>query len=310
MQQLLERQCQGSLLTRFLALIRHTTEAGAPFEAVLMDNVARPPPGVVSEWKPFDIKGIRLYPHETRFSQSFGAHGLFVSAPLFATLRHALSRDVALLTSRALVDYSFLLSVFPAGNARRRSRLRLRLDLANEFTRAVRIGGRRAPRAAGANATSATWVGATWGQPEALPPLPSLVPAIFCEPAPAAAAEPSSPNTLAAEDVAEAPAAEAPAANVALCSSVVLRVALIDFLREWSLVERAEHVQKTLLRDLRAGSSLAWPPLVRTSLLHLSGARAHTGGDETCETCGQLLVSRFILLPAVEPEKSSTWPLP
>ena len=95
-----------------------------------MENVARPPPGLgasASAWAPFDIKGIRLYPHESRYSREFSG-GLHVPAHLYGALESNLARDIALLTRRGptppnqrrgLVDYSFLVSVFPAGAPRR-----------------------------------------------------------------------------------------------------------------------------------------------------------------------------------------------
>ena len=69
-----------------------------------MENVARPPPGLgasASAWAPFDIKGIRLYPHESRYSREFSG-GLHVPAHLYGALESNLARDIALLTRRGL----------------------------------------------------------------------------------------------------------------------------------------------------------------------------------------------------------------
>ena len=90
------------------------------FDAIVMENVARPPPGLglgaaSSPWKPFDMKGIRLYPHEMRFGRVFGKHGLHVAAAHAESHSVALRGDLALLTARKLVDYSFLVNVFPSG---------------------------------------------------------------------------------------------------------------------------------------------------------------------------------------------------
>ena len=42
------------------------------------------------------------------------------------------------------------------------------------------------------------------------------------------------------------------------CHAVVVRLAIIDFLRQWSRVELAEHLQKSLVRDLvRAAAAVA-----------------------------------------------------
>eukprot|EP00966_Prymnesium_polylepis_P293493 6778593-Prymnesium_polylepis.2 len=87
---------------------------------MLMDNVARPPPGTTAgspSWRPFDMKGIRLYSHETRLRAEFGRHGLYIGARRLRALRSALQADLRLLTSWSLVDYSYLLSVFPTGAA-------------------------------------------------------------------------------------------------------------------------------------------------------------------------------------------------
>merc|ERR1719160_1993111 len=61
------------------------------------------------------MKGIRLYPHEMRFGREFGKHGLHVAAAHAESHSVALRGDLALLTARKLVDYSFLVNVFPSG---------------------------------------------------------------------------------------------------------------------------------------------------------------------------------------------------
>ena len=73
----------GSLLARYVAWVRvpdPSSRGGAPFEGMLMENVARPPPGVARgtrlPFAPFDMKGIRLYDHERRFEATFGRRGL------------------------------------------------------------------------------------------------------------------------------------------------------------------------------------------------------------------------------------------
>lgn len=110
-------QAEGSLLARFLGWLRDPPAPGRfQFDAIVMENVARPPPGAASSpWKPFDMKGIRLYPHEMRFGQEFGKHGLHVAAMHAEAHSVALRGDLALLTARKLVDYSFLVNVFPSG---------------------------------------------------------------------------------------------------------------------------------------------------------------------------------------------------
>ena len=37
-----------------------------------------------------------------------------------------------------------------------------------------------------------------------------------------------------------------------MCEAVVLRVGVIDYLRQWGVTEYVEHVQKTIARDIRA----------------------------------------------------------
>jgi hypothetical protein len=110
-------QAEGSLLARFLGWLRDPPAPGRfQFDAIVMEYVARPPPGGASSpWKTFDMKGIRLYPHEMRFGREFGKRGLHVAAVHADTHSVALRGDLALLTARKLVDYSFLVNVFPSG---------------------------------------------------------------------------------------------------------------------------------------------------------------------------------------------------
>jgi len=109
----------GSLLSQFVGWARYTFPTrNRVFEALLMDNVARPSPGISpasrSRWPPFDMKGIRLYKNERRFEDAFGRRGLRISAQTFRAISDALEADVSLLSSRQLVDYSFLLTVVAA----------------------------------------------------------------------------------------------------------------------------------------------------------------------------------------------------
>ena len=115
---------RGSLLVRMLSWVRYTADDGRVFDAVLMDNAARSPPGEDARpppaaadppppphrrlagaqpgWKPFDMKGIRLYKHERRFADAFGARGLSVGAGAFGELRRALDADLEFLASNTL----------------------------------------------------------------------------------------------------------------------------------------------------------------------------------------------------------------
>eukprot|EP00966_Prymnesium_polylepis_P054183 1252626-Prymnesium_polylepis.1 len=38
-----------------------------------------------------------------------------------------------------------------------------------------------------------------------------------------------------------------------MCAPVIVRFGIIDYLREWRLTERVEHLKKTLVRDILAG---------------------------------------------------------
>ena len=199
----------GTLLAQLLGRVRYSTATGETFDAVLMENVARPPPGRTldtgREWRPFDMKGIRLYPHEQRLHAHVGERGLLVGAGRFEAMRSALAADVALLKGFGLVDYSYLLSVFPTSAAP---------APCDKVSREADFGP--APSTPRGFAGSAR-----------------LFPAYFRATA--------SGNPVAAD------------ASAGLCSRVLVRVAVIDYLREWGLVERVEHLQKKLVRDLVAG---------------------------------------------------------
>ncbi|KAL1502889.1 hypothetical protein AB1Y20_010962 [Prymnesium parvum] len=106
---LLARYAGGSLLAPLLARLR-----SGGFAAALLDNVARPPPAALPAPPPFDLKGIRLYAHEARLRSLLGARGLRLGARPLAALRRALAADLRLLAEHNLVDYSYLLSVFPS----------------------------------------------------------------------------------------------------------------------------------------------------------------------------------------------------
>ena len=88
------------------------------------------------------MKGLRLYAHEKRYAASYGERGLQVSAAHFERLQRA-RRDVGFLTSRELVDYSYLLSVFPTDAPRRAvRRRRARADYhAGDFDGRAASGG-------------------------------------------------------------------------------------------------------------------------------------------------------------------------
>lgn len=184
----------GSLLTPLLGWLRYTpADGGPPFDTMLMANAARKPPGGrgLAGWKPFDVKGIRLYSHERRFEDSFGAEGLRVGAACFAALRQALHADVRLLTDHQLVDYSYLISVFPTGAP----------------PRPCERASRDADYHTAAGHARTGLVAASYRLP----------------------------------------------GREAWCAPVLLRLSIIDYLREYRLVERMEHLQKSITRDLRAG---------------------------------------------------------
>mmetsp|Transcript_30674 Transcript_30674/g.93886 ORF Transcript_30674/g.93886 Transcript_30674/m.93886 type:complete len:556 (-) Transcript_30674:180-1847(-) len=327
--QLMERYIAspGSLLTRFYGWVRFADASrNGFFEALMMDNVARPPPGVSegvkSRWSPFDMKGIRLYKNERRFESTFGRRGLRIVPEDFVALQEALDEDVALLSSRQLVDYSYLLTVVATipstpdacGHSRawythsasrhapsisqgtgRRSVLEQ-----NRLSQQLSSDGRTAPQlvdacycvnitAADLDAKRARLVtrvtegtdsssGATRGADfmrvagevgHNQPTSPVI--------GQRAAANPQSvlwesegevdemSNTIAHSQMQTGALASvdvrsqlgsddfSDGSRTAMqCERVLVRLAIIDYLREWKLVEIGEHVQKTLQRDLFA----------------------------------------------------------
>ena len=227
----------GSLLTPVLGWLRYTPpdsngvnaigslgEAPRPFECLLMENAARPPPGGGSygtPWRTFDMKGIRLYKHEKRYEASFGSHGLRIGQRKHGALRKALEADVEFLTTRNLVDFSYLLSVFPTGGAPRPC------EAARRDSDYHRNGKRNPTR--------------------------GLLAALHHEPlhGPEMDVETVLEVETAASEVEEEQAGKGDAAM--MCVPVVLRIGIIDYLRAWSITERFEHVQKSITRDLLAG---------------------------------------------------------
>lgn len=214
-----------------------------PFQVLMMDNVARTPPGrrrrladgggrandasdaataapwEHARWKPFDMKGIKLYKHERRYVESFGAGGLRIGGRQYEALRAALRADVNFLTERRLVDFSYLLSVFPTGAEPRPCERAWRdADFHSQHER-VR-GGQLIPASYQISAAGGT----------SLPPS----------------------SKIRSSQIATPPAAGEDAHAVAQCVPVMIRLSIIDYLREWSMAERMEHVQKTIMRDLIA----------------------------------------------------------
>ena len=213
----------GSLLTPVLGWLRYSPpDGGDVFEGALLENVARRPPAASAHWKPFDMKGIRLYAHEKRWADEFGERGLHVGEAIFERMRRALDADVHFLTQRRLVDFSYLVTVFPIGDGAPRPCTELR----TEVNVAGRLGGHR-----GAAASSA------------------LVPAFYRLPVRSAATQANAASTDAPSAVSDAVAQS----ESGLCVPVVFRLAIIDYLRAWQLTERVEHISKTISRDLVAG---------------------------------------------------------
>ena len=93
----------GTLIAKLLGQVRYISTAGGVFDAVMMENVARPPPGVVADagsgWHSFDMKGIPLYSHEQRLKQQVGSEGLYIAPRRFEAMRGALASDVEFLKS-------------------------------------------------------------------------------------------------------------------------------------------------------------------------------------------------------------------
>ena len=195
-----------------------------------MENGARPPPGTGAQsaawWKPFDVKGIRLYAHERRYEAAFGAGGLRIGGARHEAMRAALTADVAMLREWALVDYSFLISVFPLPGARPEpcERLGRRSDY---HTRRRRQRG-------GESGGAGTLLAAMYQLPNAQ-------------------GGPGGMNAVEAAATAGVPLAGASARGMPLCVAVVAKLGVIDYLREFRMGEAFEHVQKSLRRDLFAG---------------------------------------------------------
>lgn len=196
---------EGSMLTRFLGWVRYPAEGIAKFDGIIMENLARPPPGSNASapirWKPFDMKGIRIYKHEARFLDAFGERGLTLSAAHADAHSTALQHDLDFLTSNDLVDYSFLLHVFPSGAPL-------------QPCDAMRHDADFAP------ATDAT-------------PASRLLPAFYR-----------------LRDSHDDGDGERDGGEGGMCASIVVRIALIDYLRKWKLYEQMEHLRKTITRDL------------------------------------------------------------
>ena len=211
-----------ALLTPLLGWLRYVPPNGdAPFEALMLENAARCPPGSssgVPMWRPFDMKGIRLYPHERRFAETFGARGLSVPARRAAELRRSLEADVRFLTDHGLVDFSYLISVWVAGPARD----------CDEVARDVEAAAAAAAVAVRASRTSASLIPAMYQLADVAPP----------------------PQQQALSPPQQQQALSPPQQQ---CVPVVLRMALIDYLREWMLLELFEDFRKTISRDLVAG---------------------------------------------------------
>lgn len=328
--QLMARYASGSLLARFFGWVRYADPArgGSPFEAVLMDNVARPPPGIwpaaASRWRPFDMKGIRLYKNEKRFEAAFGQRGLRLAPRHFAALRRALQLDVGLLTSLQLVDYSYLLSVVasspvppgacgqlgggtwrihdsaapPRGSPPEKKswdsddngvegdggialvapRLIEACYCANASAAATREdGGTRGGAAGGAPAGDSARRCAAGGEgggeggdgaaraaarcavlqkaSASLDEIASLKDTVGSTRQVGAAGAGGAGVSAAPGGQASARWADgalSAAAGGVRCERVLVRLAIIDYLRQWRLVEVGEHVQKTIQRDLFA----------------------------------------------------------
>ena len=179
-----------------------------------------------TSWRPFDMKGLRLYKHEKRYASSFGAGGLRIGDARHSAVKRALSADVALLKGAGLVDFSYLVSVFRT-NAPPRPCEHLWLDPAYHS------------HVAAASARG-------------------LLAASYIVPEAEAHAEGGEAEEAEAAEAAEAASATAEAAppvsrGADMCMPVMVRVSLIDYLRAWRMTERMEHLHKTITRDLLAG---------------------------------------------------------
>lgn len=249
---------RGSMLTPILGWLRYTPAAtkaatsatAAPFECLIMENAARPPPGLGRTppgggWKPFDMKGIRLYSHERRFDESFGAGGLRISRARFERMRTALAADIGFLAERSLVDFSYLATVFPTGAAPRPcacvwadADYHTGASLVAGSPRDLLAASYRLPATTTASVTAAA--------------TPSMTPASSTPTATATASSSSVPlSATATPDGGEVAGRSDGRSD--LCVPVLVRLSIIDYLREWRMTERVEHLQKSLTRDLLAG---------------------------------------------------------
>lgn len=244
----------GSLLAHVIGRLRYTSLGGERFDAMLMDNVARPPPGadVLPSWRPFDMKGIRLYPHEQRLANEFGSRGLLLADGQLSSLRAAVESDVTFLASHALVDYSYLLTVHGANAPPvpcARAAAEASVGSSHRAGTVARVAGLRGPR---------------------------LFAAFVRHPAQSgAAADEGGGGVADARSEGDDGGVRAGGGDDGgdgedgggtgsvghggsggggeMCTAVLVRLAVIDYLREWRLTERVEHMQKTLQRDLLAG---------------------------------------------------------
>jgi hypothetical protein len=241
----------GSLLTPVIGWFRYAPSGGdqRPFEVLMMDNVAQAAPasqgggggrdsggdggaadvatggggvGDVDAWRSFDMKGIRLYKHERRYDATFGLGGLRLGAALYDALRAALHSDVDFLSRRGLVDYSYLLSAFPTG-APPRPCARVWRDADYHSVRSP--PARLSPRAL----LAASHV---------LPPLTS---------------DASGDTDDGGTDRGGRADGSGQGEAERMCTPVTVRVGIIDYLREWRVGERVEHLQKYIARDILAG---------------------------------------------------------
>ena len=255
----------GTFMAPFLGWVRHISPDGVNFDAILMENMLRPPPGarladdhrstsaqtngeigvrhlfnIYGGWKPYDLKGIRLYAHERRFSTIFGSRGLRVSSEAYKRMSLALKSDVTFLRAHQLVDYSYLLSVVGVSTAPATS---------------ARVACRDAVSARSSLE-------------------PRLIHACFC---PINVTMPSVDtgdlgndrhvNKKVSVDHSGGISTQRDRGGMSQersedaifdhhsddkCYTVMVRVALIDYLREWKFIERAEHLRKTITRDVLA----------------------------------------------------------
>jgi len=320
------RYAGGSLLARYFAWVRvpdPSSRGGAPFEGMLMENVARPPPGVARgtelPFAPFDMKGIRLYDHERRFEATFGRRGLKVPARTLASLTKALDADVELLTSQNLVDYSFLLTAVATAPAS-----------------PTECGGGASDRPSGGGGEAGAARGAARGAEERAPVVPPrLLQACYCRHVAAASASDtaaaaatttitattasSTSSTASASSAAPyesteatetAEAGKAGAAPSLECSHVLARLAVIDYLRGWRLVEARRETSPLRARFLHTPPRLSTPearvPRARDLIPPLFGfACAEARCEAVHDPCRSLPARRASTCARASPVTSS-----